>query len=340
MQPNSSLRLADALKQVVTEFPGWSDVRFEASNDADFRVRAKVQGKGIRFLLEVKSGTWRPDALARIRNLAHCSKDPVVVAAGWIPSKLAKVLREEMGLNYLDTAGNAYLDFPALQVFRETDRPPTVETVRKRPPGGAFNASAVQVGLQLLLDPDLVGTNLRAIAAKAGVSAPSAKFALDAFKAGGYLVEFGKKVRRLVERDAFVRKWAESYNLNYRPKYAIGRYAGGSEKMVLEGFEACWGGEPAADRLTRNLKPAGMVVYFHTGKSGAFVAKNRLRPDPLGDVELVKACWDMRQQEPQMTAPAFVVFADLLDTRDPRCIEVAEQIFETILKKRFLANAS
>ncbi len=338
MMADSNLELIEALKQVLTELPGWSDVQFEESNDADYRVQAKVRGKRIQFRLEVKSGTWRPEALDRIQNQSLNSNEPIVIATGWIPPKLAKSLREEKGLNYLDTAGNAYLDFPGLQVFRETNGLPAVDPVRKRPPGGAFNASAVRVGLQFLLDPLLVGSNLRAIGALAGVSAPSAKFALDTFKVGGYVIEISKKVRRLVEREAFLRKWAESYNRNYRPKYAMGRYSAGSEAMVLDGFDACWGGEPAADYLTHNLKPVGKVVYCYSRKIGPLVAKNRLRPDPQGTVELVNACWEIREQEPQGTAPAFVVFADLLDTRDPRCIEVAEQIFETILKKRFLAN--
>src|ERR1035437_2639719 len=164
MMADSNLELIEALKQVLTELPGWSDVQFEESNDADYRVQAKVRGKRIQFRLEVKSGTWRPEALDRIQN-------------------------QSLNHNQLDTAGNAYQDFPGLQVFRETNGLPAVDPVRKRPPGGAFNASAVRVGLQFLLDPLLVGSNLRAIGALAGVSAPSAKFALDTFKVGGYVIE-------------------------------------------------------------------------------------------------------------------------------------------------------
>ncbi len=258
---------------------------------------------------------------------------PLVLGMAWIPAQRARALRDS-GINYLDTAGNAFLNLPGLQVYRETNDQPAVDPVRKRPPGGAFNASAVRVGLQLLMDPPLVGSSLRTIAALAGVSAPSAKFALDAFKADGYVVEIGKMGRKLVEREAFLRKWAESFNLNYRPKCALGTYSTGIDVMVLDGLHACWGGELGADRLTNNLKAIEHVLYSYSRKVGPLVAKNRLRPDSKGTVELVEACWDERQQEPQGTAPAFVVFADLLNTRDPRCIEVAEQICETILKER------
>ena len=330
----------EGIRACLGGFPGWTDLAVQEEDvGADARIRAKVGGVDVEFLLEVKGASLDPKALQKLRKQLKKRNMPMVLGMAWIPAQRGRTLRES-GINYLDTAGNAFLDLPGLQVYRETNDQPAVDPVRKRPPGGAFNASAVRVGLQLLMDPPLVGSNLRAIAALAGVSAPSAKFALDAFKADGYVVEIGRKGRELVEREAFLRKWAHSYNLNYRPKYALGTYSTEIDAMVLDGFQACWGGEPAADLLTGNLKPAATVVYSHSGKIGPLVAGNRLRPDSRGVVHLVAACWETRQQEPQGTAPAFVVFADLLDTRDPRCIEVAEGIFDTLLKQRLLVRAS
>ena len=340
MTPATEHDIVEAIRTSLEGFPGWSDialveeeVRANTNERADALIRAKVGGVGVDFLLEVKSGSLQPDALEKFRMRKELLNLPLVLARTWIPAKRARTLREQ-GVNYLDTAGNAFLNLPGLHVFRETNDLPKIDPVRKRP-GEVFNVSAVRVGLQLLLDPQLVDSNLRAIAALAGVSAPSAKFALDAFKADGYVIEVGKNGRKLVDRERFVRKWAESYNLRYRPKHALGKYVGGLDDLLrLDDFDACWGGEPGADRLTNNLQALGKVVYTYSTKVGPLVAKNRLRPDSKGSVELVQACWEKRQEELQGTAPAFVVFADLLDTRDPRCIEVAEQIFETILKPR------
>lgn len=335
--------IVEAIRTSLEGFPAWTDLAIVEDEElastherADARIRAKVGGGVVEFLLEVKSGSLQPDALEKFRRRSESLKLPLVLARTWIPANRARTLREQ-GVNYLDTAGNAFLNLPGLQVFRETNDLPKIDPVRKRP-GEIFNASAVRVGLQLLLDPQLVGSNLRAIAALAGVSAPSAKFALDAFKADGYVIEVGKNGRRLVDREGFLRKWAECYNLRYRPKHALGKYVAGPEDLRLDDFEACWGGEPGADRLTNNLQALGKVVYAYSTKVGPLVAKNRLRPDSRGGVELVRACWEKRQEEPQGTAPAFVVFADLLETRDPRCIEVAEQIFDTILKPRLEAG--
>lgn len=330
--------IIEAIQLCLEGFPGWSNLSvLEDGNGADARIRAKVGGLGVEFLLEVKAGSLQPRALQELQMKMEHHNEPLVLGMAWIPAQRARTLREN-GINYLDTAGNAFLNLPGLQVFRETNDQPAVDPVRKRPPGNAFNASAVRVGLQLLLDPQLVGSNLRAIAALAGVSAPSAMFAMDAFKTDGYVIEAGSRKRRLMEPEAFLRKWAESYNLRYRPKHALGKYSMGSGEIVLDGFDACWGGELGADRLTNNLKPIEHVLYSYSRKVGPLVAKNRLRPDSRGTFELVEACWGKRQQEPQGTAPAFVVFADLLNTRDPRCIEVAEQIYETILKERLRAH--
>ena len=337
MKPSATHDIFESIRGTLEGFPGWSDVVLEDDRASGVLVRAKVRDACLEFLLDAKSNLEGSDRVTTARVGRRVRQIPVVLASAWIPAKRAHKLRDE-GVNYLDTAGNAYLDFPGLQIFRETLAPPMVDPVRKPPAGGVFNASAVRVGLQLLLDPQLVGSNLRHMAALACVSAPSAKFALDAFKADGWVVETGKRGRRLVDREGFLRKWAESYNLRYRPKHALGRYAKGPNAISLQGFEACWGGEPGADRLTHNLKFTEQVVYCHSKKIGPLLAKNRLKPDSRGEVDVVEACWGVEQQEPQGTAPAFVVYADLLNTRDPRCIEVAEQIFETILRERLRSD--
>lgn len=325
--------IVEALRDVLEGFPGWSDVALDADG-ADYRVCASVRGQNVAFLLAVKTGSWRPEAIEKI--LLRKANVPYVLGAAWIPPKLAKSLRDQ-GLNYLDTAGNASLNLPALQVFRETEAPPLVDSSRKRPIGEAFNASAVRVGLRLLLNPKHVRLDLRSLAALAGVSAPSAKFALDAFKDDGYVLDAGKRGRHLVEREAFFWKWAESYNLRFRFRHALGRYSCAGRELALE-CDACWGGEPAARRLGFGLVPEIQVVHVHAAIA-PLVARNRLRLDPKGDVELVQACWPKEVDGPQGTAPIFVVFADLLNTRDPRCRDIAEEIFETSIRETLLASA-
>lgn len=337
MKPKATHDIFESIRGTLEGLPGWSEVVLKDGLKSGIRVRARVRDTRVEFLLDPKAEPVKPEGIAPASVGRRVRQIPVVLASAWIPAKRAQKLRDE-GVNYLDTAGNAYLDFPGLQVFRETLATPMVDPVRKPPAGGVFNVSAVRVGLQLLLDPPLVGSNLRHMAVLAGVSAPSAKFALDAFKADGWVVETDKRGRRLVDREGFLRKWAESYNLRYRPKHALGRYAKGPNSISLDGFGACWGGENAADRLTHNLKFTEQVLYSHSKKIGPLLAKNRLKPDSRGEVEVVEACWGMEQQEPQDTAPAFVVFADLLNTRDPRCIEVAERIFETILRDRLRSD--
>lgn len=337
MQAATHLDLVEALRGILEGFPGWSDIAFQDDNLADYRVRAKVHAQPVEFRLDVKSGGVRPEVVSKVLAGVNDPHAPLVLGMAWIPAKRAMALREQ-GVSYLDTAGNAFLDLPGLQVFRETIASPVIDPVRNQPHGGPFNASAVQVGLQLLLRPGLVASNLRRMAAFAGVSAPSAKFALDAFKADGYVVDAGQLGRRLVDQEAFFRKWADSYNQRYRPRHVLGSFLLGRSELSLDDFDACWGGEAAADRLTQNLRPAEQLLYCYTRKIGPLVARNRLRPGSEGNVELVEACWDRAQEEPQGTAPAFVVFADLLHTRDPRCIETAERIFDTILRERLRAH--
>jgi len=333
---NAQRQIAESVPELLGTLPGWSDVSVAESNGDDFRVRATIQGKEIEFSLEVKSGAWRSEYMDKLRSQVGQGGKANVLASAWIPPKLAKSLRE-MGLSYLDTAGNIYLSFQGIYVFRETIGDPLVDLARKRPLGETFTPTATKVGLQLLFDTSLVTEPLRTVANKSGVSLPSAKEAMDAFKADGFVQDAGKKGKFFVNREEFFLKWVEGYNRRLRPKLELGKYSAASlfieDLPVLEDGMACWGGDQAASKLAYSILSEECIVYIY-GKPAPVLAQNRLRRDPQGNVELLDAAWGHHQESMPKVAPVFVVYADLIHTQDPRCREIAKQIFEQVIKAR------
>ena len=115
-----------------------------------------------------------------------------------------------------------------------------------------------------------------------------------------------------------------------KPKYFINKYKIAEEQfnnLQLENFNALWGGEGAAAKLTNYLRPFIYTVYIGD-RQGEFILKNQLTKDPKGKLVLMKKFWNFENNEyPGITHP-ILIYADLLATGDPRNIETAKIIYE------------
>ena len=91
------------------------------------------------------------------------------------------------------------------------------------------------------------------------------------------------------------------------------------------------GGEPAPAELTGYLQPGTITLYAHQ-MPGRLVAENRLETDEHGPIEFRRRFWPFEHewQRPDMTPPV-LIYADLLATDEPRCIETARMIHEQYL---------
>lgn len=90
--------------------------------------------------------------------------------------------------------------------------------------------------------------------------------------------------------------------------------------------------ELAAAKLTEHLKPQNATVY--TDKPvGELLLKNKIRPEPQGDVEILRMFWNFEIEWPHknMVAP-LLTYADLLATGEARNIENARILLEPVTK--------
>ena len=240
-----------------------------------------------------------------------------------------------LGAQFVDTAGNAYLKDPPLFVFVTGNRPPTTETHaagdRLYQPGG------LKVVFALLCNPALTGAPMREIAAAAGVALGTVKHVLDALRAQQHLPPRRQKNRdrpntlTLQHRDRLIRRWAETYPERLQPKLFLGRYAPPTVDWWKEldpgQYDATWGGEVAAFRLTQYLKPETTTLYIK-GPNNLLLLDHRLRRDDHGTVTLLKQFWNLPEKPANDLVPPMLIYADLLTIGDPRTVEVAGQIHE------------
>jgi hypothetical protein len=92
--------------------------------------------------------------------------------------------------------------------------------------------------------------------------------------------------------------------------------------------EWMFGGESAAALMTNYLKPAVVTVYCINGIPTQMVSRGRLRPDPVGNVEFLKAPFELNRTEglPDNIVYPELVYADLVASGDSRNVETAQLI--------------
>lgn len=299
----------------------------------DAMVEVKTDRRKHRFAAEVKT-VDRFETPALVKAKGKVLRDPPLLVAPYITREIAERCRE-LHLAFIDTAGDAYLERPGLLVYVVGQaRPMELRHDRFR----ALNPAGLQVAFALLCRPDLIRTTYREIATRAGVALGTVGPVIKDLEARGFLRLQTEKERRLVNPEQMLEEWVTHYPVTLRPKLNLRRFQAASERLqqtdlaMQHGF---WGGEPAAEKLTRYLKPAHFTIYARE-PIAKLIAAGRMRADEKGNVEILDAFWNLDPDKnfPDVVPPV-LVYADLLATHDGRNAEAARMIYEQRIAPTF-----
>jgi hypothetical protein len=300
---------------------------------ADAAIQIEANRRRFRFFAEIKA-VDRAVALAAAKHQLEPYGRHGILVAPYLTPELANHCRQKLDLNFIDTAGNAYVRAPGLLVFVRGERAPAHQATAIGRGGGGTTA-ALRVVFALLCKPDLVNAPYRDIVAAADVALGTVGWVFFDLEQRGYITGGRRKGnRRLLERVRLLDEWVTNFPIKLRPKLNPRRFHTADPGWWQEGrlpAGARWGGEVAAARLTKYLKPATYTIYLdpeHGAEALATLAKrHRLRADHNGNVEVLDTFWnfDAPDTPPDLVPPA-LVYADLMATLDPRNLEVAKQI--------------
>jgi len=295
--------------------------------DAKVTVR---YGSGLTdYQAEVKRNL-RPATLGAVIQQLRARNARTLLVADHVTPSLADSL-QEAGVEFIDTAGNVWLNEPPLWVWVTGQRPQETADYKRQPTGRAFQASGLRVLFALLCMPEIANRPYREIARLAGVAHGTVGWVMAELPKLGYVATYRKK-RILVKPERLLREWAEAYARFLRPKLVLARYNVDDfawwQKHDVTEFGFNLGGEIAGARMTGYLKPASITIYGENVPTELMV-RFRLRKDQNGNMEIMKRFW--RFDEKASLVPAPLVYADLLATGDARCMETAEMIYEKIV---------
>ncbi|MDO9559451.1 MAG: type IV toxin-antitoxin system AbiEi family antitoxin [Syntrophales bacterium] len=294
----------------------------------DYLLTIIVQGREFHYYAEIKTAVTKTNRLLMLmgrERLPH----PLLVVARYINPQMAEQLRVD-GMEFIDTAGNAFLNQPPLYVFIKGNRLP--ERHRDGQTKRAFKAAGLRLIFAFLCNTGLENRTFREIAAAAGVALGTVDWIIRELKELGYLLDMGKEGYRLIRKDMLLKRWVAAYPEQLRPRQMLGHYRGEQgwwQRINMDCLKAQWGGEVAAARMTDYLNPQTVTIYTTAPELNPLLIENRLRKDAAGDVEILERFWKPDEQRPdeELVHP-ILVYADLLATGDQRNIETARMIYE------------
>lgn len=265
-----------------------------------------------------------------------------LLAADYVNPRMADRLRHQ-GVQFIDTAGNAYIDHPPVYIFVTGKRPKTRAVMSTK--GGArraFEPKGLVVIFAFLCHPELVDAPYREIAARTGVAIGTVGWVLNGLKAAGFMHNGGaRKGRRLVHCRKLLERWVEAYPEKLQPKQQVGQFIADDpywwKKIDIRRYDGCWGGEIAAARYTNYLKPKVATLYLPEPTRTRLLRDARLRKategveERAGSVHIYRPFW---LQPPEASddecqdglVHPILVYADLVATAEPRNLEAARKI--------------
>ncbi len=292
------------------------------------RVKIVIQDKTLNYYAEIKTIVTKVHKLQILMYKEKMEYPPLLIAK-YINAQMAEQLKND-GIEFIDTAGNMFLNQPPLFIFVRGNKPLgiTEQVHTKR----IFKPAGLRILYALLCNPEFENTTYRKIADAADVALGTVNWTMKEIKEMGFLIDMGKRGHKLTHKKDLLDRWVTAYPEQLKPKQLLGHYKGEYEwwqQKRLEPLKAQWGGEVAAERLTQYLKPELITIYTTTEQLNQLLLDNRLKRDITGDVEILERFWKLTDtKEYDDLVHPILVYADLLATGNQRNIETAKMIYE------------
>ncbi|WP_343996103.1 type IV toxin-antitoxin system AbiEi family antitoxin [Nocardioides dubius] len=281
------------------------------------RVELRRAGSRAVYLLRqsrpVETATWQ-------RSQTSAGHEPVLHLIRHATQAQSEELRD-LGVEYLDSSGNAHLHFGDVFVDVRGRRP---RERGRRPTGqNPFSGRRSRVAFVLLAWPQLWEATNQEIADAAGVSMGTAHQGRLMLREAG--LDRGSRQAELLDR------WSAAWIASIGAKLTLGRFHARSlevQKVSANDPMFCSGEAAVADLV----RPISLLLYV-PALQPRLAAVNRWRTDGPNNVTLREAFWSepgagLPEVQGIPAAPWPLVYADLRGAADPRLHDVARVVRE------------
>ncbi|CAG9187211.1 type IV toxin-antitoxin system AbiEi family antitoxin [Cupriavidus pinatubonensis] len=322
-----------------TGVEGWRPKEAAAAKDGQVILKrhAIVQPYSVAWKTTIRSAT----ALTLVRAQLE-GRQPGLLVTTYLTPHLAERCRD-IGLQFIDAAGNAYLDTEGLYVYVSGRRlDPAVLPTRAR---GSGNPTAMRMIFALLSRPSLLQASYREIAEASDIALGSVGTVFKELAARGWVLEPTiPQRRRLTAPDRLLDEWVANYPSILRPRLQGRRYATSDLDWWRTASQAdlensYWSGEVAAEKMTGHLRAEAQTLYIATEHKQRclkqLMQNYRLRPLADGPIEILDVFWSPSVQDTAAlpgVVPSILVYADLMASLSSRNLEMAAKLRAGIIQ--------
>lgn len=331
-EPNTAIKALETLQQTAQIQGKWK--HFAQGKDFDGQIEFTLPGEKYTLNAEVKNNI-RAAHLPKLYELAN-KHQPLIVVAEQIFPKIKEELRNHQ-IAYLEANGNIWLTYEHGTYWIDTNKalPEEKEKLNR-----AFTKTGLKLLFDILKDETILNLPYREIAKQAGIALGNVNYIVNGLKEKDFLLKLDKNTYKLNNREKLLNTWIAKYEEKLKPELEIGTFRFLKREdflqwknLQLKPGKTWWGGEPGGDLYTNYLKPAILTMY--TTETRTEIMKNyRLVPDPDGDVKVYQKFWTFDDFNDNV-APPLLVYADLINTGDSRCIETAQKLYHEFFEGKF-----
>ena len=294
----------------------------------------------VQYHYEIKSLSSNTVGLviSQLQRLAEMSPDRPLLLTRQVPDRLIDLMLEK-DLEFVDAAGNLYLNSPAAYVLIRGKRLPKIAAAEPK----TFTTNGFKLIYVILQDPDRLAANHRSIAHAAGIAASSVGSILKQLESMQYLQRKRNGDYQLLDYAKLLHRWELGYVERLRPKLFLGQFSPASGTSIAdltnhwsqqaeeEGFLI--GGELGASIATKFLRPQSVTLHVQENYRPLLI-KLRLKPDPQGSIKLLQQFGTTNSNQSigtKILADVRLIYAELMMTGDDRLRETADRLLEKIL---------
>lgn len=253
---------------------------------ADARVVLTINKTQYELFIETRSAVREVFNL-RVRLLMkYFTTDNlhgVLLIANYFHPKVKEHLKKEH-INYLELSGNCCIRLKGVFIFIEGQKP---QRARVKVENRAVSASGLKVIIALLLNPDLLVSNYRAIATASNIALGGVGTIMKDLEAQGY-VKVRNNKKCLLKRHELLERWAELYPLTLKRKQLVGRYMSTEEELRFNTSEEWY---LSAIDEGEDLYKVKAYTFYTNVKKQDLRAKFGLVQDKNGEIEVLKPFW-------------------------------------------------
>lgn len=346
----AKLRALKPIRNIIVK-----ETKADLPQGADAKLLFRTNGEQLSYLVEVKRTVTQVGLDHLVQQLKRYTKGtkakPLLLTTYVFPN-LAERLTDT-GVNFADTAGNVYLNWPGkLHVQIQGKRPTQIMEARSE---RLTQPSGLRILYVLLTQPAENWGPYRDLAKASGVALGSIAIVMRELKAKAYLIEKGPDDWRLTKKRKLFDLWIEGYGARLRPDLLIGRYQPSEARLEqtlqslrseLADRKISWAltGGFAADILTHHFR--GEQLCFYAQEWPVEITR-RLKwlPSERGPVTVLRkfsplVTFQLEALESQPIAHPLLVYAELIFQGRERELETAKMVYDRYLSSSVTENGN